>query len=97
MYIDLFGFSKGLASKYTSRSNSESELEREKIFPSLFFGLSSSVAGGVRSFPELGTFMLPLGGLLVLTNWPSFRGLGRGGAWILVIWAMRTSMSGDLG
>ena len=100
MYVDLFKLF-GLSSKYTSRSNSESELEREKIFLVLGFalGLSSSVAGGVRSFPELGTFILPLGGLFVvfLTNWPSFLGLGRGGAWILAIWAIRTAISGVLG
>ena len=87
MYIDLVS---GLSCLFTS--NSESELEREKIFFVLRLGLSSSVLGGVSgSRPVLGTFMLPLGFLVDLTKEPLIlgRGRGEGGPWILVISLMR--------
>ena len=59
-------------------------------------GLSSSVLGGVRgSWPDLGTFMLPFGFLLVLAWIPLIRGLGVGGPWILVISFIRVFRLGD--
>ena len=88
MYMDLMSSFIGL-----STSNSESELEREKILLSFFlfsvFGLSSSVAGGVSgNLPVLGTLMLPLGFFRALMKAPLFI-LGLGGPWIFVISLMR--------
>ena len=77
MYMDLLSSFIGL-----STSNSESELEREKILLSFFFflnalGLSSSVFGGVSvSLPDAGTLMLPLGFFLALIRDPFIFGLG---------------------
>ena len=80
-------------------SNSESELDKEKNFPSFFFlGLSSSVLGGVSGRrPDAGTLMLPFGFFFALINVPFTLGLGVGGPWILVISLIRYFRLGDWG
>ena len=88
---------RGLSAVFTSMSVSELELVPDndqilRFFAGFFFGLSSSVGGGVK-VAGLGTFILPLGFFFFpLTSMPNF---GRGSC-SLVMADMILSISGPV-